>query len=49
MTRRCSVNRSIMASPDQPAQSAHTSSARPVYFALGANLAVAIAKLVGWD
>lgn len=37
-----------MADSGKPAQTAHTTSTHPVFYALGANLAVAIAKLVGW-
>lgn len=37
-----------MTDSDKAAQTAHSDSTRPVYYALGANLAVAIAKLVGW-
>lgn len=48
MTRRCTAYRSIMADSAKPAQMAHTTSTHPVFYALGANLAVAIAKLVGW-
>ncbi|HQT29997.1 MAG TPA: cation diffusion facilitator family transporter [Thiobacillus sp.] len=35
-------------SPAKPVAAPHSSSSRPVYYALGANFAVAIAKMVGW-
>lgn len=37
-----------MTNSDKAAHSAHTSSTRPIYYALGANFVVAIAKLIGW-
>ncbi len=37
-----------MTNSDKAAHAAHTSSTRPIYYALGANFVVAIAKLIGW-